>query len=122
MTLLSPRVRRIPLNAAAVVTVAVCLFPVYWMVSTAFKPSKDIRSAEPRLVPYTWTLDHFRRAVQADGFELFWRNSVLVTLGAVLLSLVVALGASFAVARLRWKAGGSSCCWSSSPRWRPGSP
>ncbi|MFI7566606.1 carbohydrate ABC transporter permease [[Kitasatospora] papulosa] len=97
------RIRRIPLNAAAVVTVVVCLFPVYWMISTAFKPSRDIQSAEPRLVPRTWTLDHFRRAVQADGFELFWRNSVLVTLGAVLLSLLVALGASFAVARLRWK-------------------
>lgn len=102
MTPLRPRVRRIPLNAAAVVTVVVCLFPVYWMISTAFTPSRDIRSADPRLIPGTWTLDHFRR-VGADGFELFWRNSVLVTLGAVLLSLLVALGAAFAVARMRWK-------------------
>lgn len=122
MTLLRPRVRRIPLNAAAVLTVLVCLFPVYWMISTAFKPSRDIQSADPKLFPHTWTLDHFRTAVQADGFELFWRNSILVTLTSILLALLVAIGSAYAVARMRWKGRmGSSCSWSSSPRWRPGS-
>ncbi|MDX3089847.1 carbohydrate ABC transporter permease [Streptomyces sp. ME02-6978a] len=95
--------RRLPLHLAAGVTVLVCLFPVYWMISTAFTPNRDIQSAHPRIVPRTWTLDHFRRAVDADGFGLFWRNSLLVTLGAVLLALAVALGASFAVARMRWR-------------------
>ncbi|WP_306336820.1 carbohydrate ABC transporter permease [Streptomyces sp. KL118A] len=95
--------RRLPLHLGATLTVIVCLFPVYWMVTTAFKPSRDIQSEDPRLLPQSWTFDHFRRAIDADGFALFWRNSVLVTLGAVLLALVVALGASFAVARLRWR-------------------
>ncbi|CAL9357134.1 carbohydrate ABC transporter permease [Streptomyces sp. enrichment culture] len=102
---MSPRrtLRRFPLHAAATLTVVVCLFPVYWMVATAFKPSRDIQSYEPRLIPQEWTFEHFRTAVQADGFALFWRNSVLVTLGAVVLALVVALGAAYAVARLRWR-------------------
>ncbi|GGQ65632.1 sugar ABC transporter permease [Streptomyces asoensis] len=95
--------RRLPLHLAATLTVAICLFPVYWMVSTAFKPSPDIQTYHPRLVPRRWTLEHFRTAVDADGFGLFWRNSVLVTLGAVLLALVVALGAAYAVARMRWR-------------------
>ncbi len=70
------RLRRLPLNAAATLTVLVCLFPpVYWMISTAFKPSKDIQSTDPQLFPHTWTLDHFRTAVHADGFGMFWRNS-----------------------------------------------
>lgn len=97
------RVRRLPLNAAAVATVVVCLFPVYWMVATAFTPSRDIQSDNPRLLPESWTLDHFRTAVGADGFGLFWRNSILVTLSAVALALVIALGAAYAVARMRWK-------------------
>ncbi|MFB6549995.1 carbohydrate ABC transporter permease [Streptomyces sp. NPDC056405] len=95
--------RRLPLNAAAALTVVICLFPVYWMVTTAFKPSTDIQSYDPRLIPRAWTFDHFQRAVAADGFALFWRNSILVTLSAVLLALVVALGAAYAVARLRWR-------------------
>ncbi|MFJ8157115.1 carbohydrate ABC transporter permease [Streptomyces sp. NPDC094468] len=95
--------RRLPLHAAATATVAVCLFPVYWMVTTAFKPGRDIQSDTPQLWPHTWTLEHFRTAVGAQGFALFWRNSLLVTAGAVLLALIVALGASFAVARMRWR-------------------
>ncbi|MET9256447.1 carbohydrate ABC transporter permease [Streptomyces sp. NPDC003717] len=95
--------RRLPLNAAAALTVVICLFPVYWMVTTAFKPSTDIQSYDPGLVPRTWTLEHFRDAVDADGFALFWRNSILVTGSAVLLALVVALGAAYAVARMRWR-------------------
>jgi N,N'-diacetylchitobiose transport system permease protein len=95
--------RRLPLNAAAALTVLICLFPVYWMVTTAFKPSTDIQSYDPRPVPRAWTFDHFRKAVGADGFALFWRNSILVTLSAVLLALLVALGAAYAVARMRWR-------------------
>ncbi|MFG3250491.1 carbohydrate ABC transporter permease [Streptomyces sp. NPDC048187] len=95
--------RRLPLHAAAALTVVICLFPVYWMVTTALKPSTDIQSYDPRLVPRAWTFDHFRTAVSADGFGLFWRNSLLVTLSAVLLALLVALGAAYAVARMRWR-------------------
>ncbi|WP_371749788.1 carbohydrate ABC transporter permease [Streptomyces sp. NBC_01283] len=99
----SRALRRLPLDIAATVTVVVCLFPVYWMVTTAFKPARDIQSDSPQLLPQSWTFDHFHRAIDADGFGLFWRNSVLVTLGAVALALLVALGASFAVARMRWR-------------------
>ncbi|WP_256107563.1 carbohydrate ABC transporter permease [Streptomyces sp. ODS05-4] len=95
--------RRLPLHLAAAATVAACLFPVYWMATTALKPSPDIQSDQPRLLPRTWTLEHFRTAVSADGFGLFWRNSLLVTLSAVLLALLVALGSAFAVARMRWR-------------------
>ncbi|MFF4895853.1 carbohydrate ABC transporter permease [Streptomyces sp. NPDC001068] len=98
-----PRLRRLPLHAAATATIAVCLFPVYWMVTTAFKPNRDIQSDTPQLWPHTWTLEHFRTAVGAQGFALFWRNSLLVTASAVVLALIVALGASFAVARMRWR-------------------
>ncbi|MFG2550723.1 carbohydrate ABC transporter permease [Streptomyces sp. NPDC048581] len=103
MSTTRPRIRRLPLNAAAVVTVVVCLFPVYWMAATALTPTRDIQSDSPRFIPESWTLDHFRTAVGADGFGLFWRNSILVTLSAVLLALVIALGAAYAVARLKWK-------------------
>ncbi|MGW6740594.1 carbohydrate ABC transporter permease [Streptomyces sp. NPDC055025] len=97
------RIRRIPLHAAALVVFVLSVFPVYWMVLTAFKPTRDIQSETPLFLPTSLTLDHFTKAVQADGFWLFWRNSLAVTAGCVLLALVVALGAAFAVARLRWK-------------------
>ncbi|KIF71468.1 sugar ABC transporter permease [Streptomyces sp. AcH 505] len=97
------RTRRLPLNAVALLVFVCSVFPVYWMVLTAFKPTVDIQSETPVFLPTSLTLDHFDKAVHADGFWLFWRNSLLVTGCCVILALIVALGAAFAVARLRWR-------------------
>ncbi|WP_443059794.1 carbohydrate ABC transporter permease [Streptomyces sp. NBC_00467] len=106
MRLLRPgpaALRRLPLNAGALIVFVLSVFPVYWMILTAFKPTRDIQAETPAFLPTDLTLDHFSAAVNADGFWSFWRNSLLVTASCVLLALVVALGAAFAVARLRWR-------------------
>lgn len=90
-------------NAVAVLLFVFFVFPVYWMVTTAFKPDLDIISSTPEFLPLHGTLTHFARAVQAAGFWTYVRNSFTVTIGAVLLSLIVATLASFAVARMRFK-------------------
>ncbi|WP_214106356.1 carbohydrate ABC transporter permease [Acrocarpospora catenulata] len=95
--------RRLPLTLAALSVLVVSVFPVYWMVLTAFKPTREIQADTPTFWPAHPTLEHFHTAVEADGFGLFWRNSLLVTASAVLGALVVALLAAFAVARLRWR-------------------
>ncbi|MFJ8039059.1 carbohydrate ABC transporter permease [Kitasatospora sp. NPDC096147] len=73
------------------------------MAITALKPTADIQADTPSFLPLHPTLDHFRTAVRAAGFGTFWRNSLLVTAAAVLMSLVVALLAAFAVGRMRWR-------------------
>ena len=37
-------VRRVALNLTGLLVFAVMVFPVYWMVSTAFKPGNDVLS------------------------------------------------------------------------------
>ncbi|TDU89784.1 N,N'-diacetylchitobiose transport system permease protein [Kribbella voronezhensis] len=95
--------RRITLNAVALGVLFFSIFPVYWMVLTAFKPTKEIQAETPSFLPTHVTLDHFGTAVHADGFWTFWRNSGMVAISAVLLSLVVACLAAYAVGRMKWK-------------------
>ncbi|MBZ4020191.1 carbohydrate ABC transporter permease [Streptomyces purpurogeneiscleroticus] len=90
-------------NAAALALTAGFLFPVYWMFSTALKPTGDIISENPVWFPLTPTLEHFRTAVSAPDFWRYVGNSVTVTVLAVGMSLVIALLASFAIARMRFK-------------------
>ena len=101
---MTPRLgRRVALNLLAVLVFVCSVFPVYWMVLTALKPTREIQSATPNFLPTSITVEHFVAAVNAQGFWSFWRNSVFVAVGGVLLALVVALFAAFAVARMRWK-------------------
>ncbi|MEV8377382.1 carbohydrate ABC transporter permease [Kribbella sp. NPDC056861] len=95
--------RKISLNLVALVVLAFSVFPVYWMVLTAFKPTKEIQAETPSFLPTHVTFTHFSTAVHADGFWTFWRNSGLVAISAVLMSLVVACLAAYAVGRMKWK-------------------
>jgi N,N'-diacetylchitobiose transport system permease protein len=95
--------RKITLNVLALGVFAFSVFPVYWMVLTAFKPTKEIQAETPSFFPTHVTFTHFSTAVHADGFWTFWRNSGFVAISAVLLSLVVACLAAYAVGRMKWK-------------------
>ncbi|AGS72420.1 carbohydrate ABC transporter permease [Streptomyces collinus] len=90
-------------NATAAVLFVGFVFPVYWMFATAFKPTGDIISENPVWFPTNVTLSHFKKAVDADNFWTLVGNSVTVTLCSVVFSLVIALFAAFALARMRFR-------------------
>ena len=76
------------------------LFPVYWMLNS----SLDARAGHTSSFwPAEPTFDHYVFVLTEGGFGTFLRNSLLVALGTVLVSSVLALLASVAVARFRFK-------------------
>ena len=90
-------------NVAGVVVFVLFAFPVYWMISTAFKPAGDIRTFDVSLFPRTFTLENFRTAMHAAGFWTFLRNSLIVSSAVTVLAVLVALLAATAVARFRFR-------------------
>jgi N,N'-diacetylchitobiose transport system permease protein len=90
-------------NATAIILFVGLVFPVYWMFSTAFKPTGDIITEKPVWFPTDVTFQHFKTAYHAPDFLKLVGNSLTVTLLAVTFSLLLALFASFALARMRFK-------------------
>lgn len=96
------RLARIGYNAAAVLVLVVTLFPIYWMVATGFKRGVDILSFEPRWLPIPGTLENYRAAVSKPHFLEDVRNSLIVVVATVLVSLALAFLAALAAARFRF--------------------
>ena len=95
-------VRRIGLNLLGLLVFAVMVFPVYWMVLTAFKRGNDVLSFTPQFFPQHPTLANFRDAI---GRDLFWssvRNSLIVVGAVVVVSVVLAFLAALALAKFRF--------------------
>lgn len=90
-------------NAVAVVFSLVWVFPVYWMVNTAFKPRTEVMTATPRFLPSTPTLRNFDAAINQTGFLGDLRNSLIVVTGTLLLSVVLGMFASAALSRFRFR-------------------
>jgi N,N'-diacetylchitobiose transport system permease protein len=101
------RPRKITLNTVAVLVAVVTLFPIFWMVSTAFKPATEIYSLTPHPLPGHWTLANFRAVLNGSVIGMpywtFLRNSLLVTVGSVVASSLIALASAVAVARFRFR-------------------
>jgi len=81
---------------------AVMVFPVYWMVATAFKPGQQILSYTPHWVPTHPTLSNFRDAVHQPFFWDAVKNSLIVVSTVVALSVVLAFLASLALAKFHF--------------------
>jgi N,N'-diacetylchitobiose transport system permease protein len=95
-------IRRIGRNATAAVFCLVWIFPVYWMVLTAFKPAGKILQPTPQVLPVDVTLDNFADALAKPGFVQDLVNSVVVVVAVVALSIVVAFLAATALTRFRF--------------------
>ena len=57
------RVRWAGLNAFGLVIALLTLFPLFWMISTAFKPSQEIYSLTPSLLPAHPTTGNFSAVI-----------------------------------------------------------
>jgi N,N'-diacetylchitobiose transport system permease protein len=95
-------VKRLTLNATALLVLVVMVFPVYWMVITAFKPGIDVQSYTPKFFPHPATLVNFRDALDRPYFWDVVKNSLVVVGVVVLLSMVLAFLAALALAKFRF--------------------
>ncbi len=90
------------LTALAVVAVlAFSLFPVFVMVSTAVDARANDGSRN--ILPTQFTLDNFRFVLDEGHFTTYLWNSIVVAVSTVVISGMVALLASVAVARFRFR-------------------
>ena len=64
----APRGRPYRVNLLGLLVFAVMVFPVYWMVSTAFKRPFEILSFTPEFIPSPATLANFENAVNRPNF------------------------------------------------------
>lgn len=90
-------------NISGIVAIVLMGFPVYWMITTSLKPKGDILSTNPTLLPRSFTLSNYVEAVTKEGFVRALINSLIVVFFTVTISLFVALFASIAVARMKFK-------------------
>jgi N,N'-diacetylchitobiose transport system permease protein len=89
-------------NLIGLAVFTVMVFPVYWMVSTAFKTGPNIFSYSPKWLPIPATLANFGDAIHRQFFWQNVRNSVIVVSIVVLLSLTLAFLAALALAKFKF--------------------
>lgn len=79
------------------------LFPFYWAIKTSLTPSADYGRYALRWFPPNPTLENFARVFQGQPFARNLLNSLVVAVGSVALSLLLAALSSYALGKFRFK-------------------
>jgi len=96
------RIAQVAAYAVAITTSLLFLYPYWWMLVSAFRPTREILSAPLRLLPETLDFSIFAEIGRIGGVDLstYVINSVVITtLSTVVGVIVTALGAYAMVRR-----------------------
>jgi multiple sugar transport system permease protein len=103
-------------SIALVIAVVIAFFPIFWMVSTSFKPLPEWSTYPPVWIPREPTLDNYlilinpqavagkAAAINYKVSETAWRplfNSLVISTIATLLSVTFGTLAAYSIARFR---------------------
>ncbi len=97
------RIGRVLLNILGILAALVWLFPVYWMVLSAFTPNAWLRTTTPQFFPVHTTLSNFSGVLEGTSFLNSLRMSLMITGLTVVLVLVFAFLAALAISRFRFR-------------------
>jgi multiple sugar transport system permease protein len=92
--------QRIGIGLAALGIAAWSFFPIYWMIVSSLRTSQDLFS-RPTLLPKTVSLESYRNLLEVTDYPLQFRNSIVVALIVVAITLVASVIIAYAVTRFR---------------------
>ncbi len=79
------------------------IFPLIWMLSTSFKPTAEIYSGSPTILPQAFSLEHYEELVREKTVLNSLLNSLYVSLISTVVVIIMALPAAYALVRYKSK-------------------
>ncbi len=98
------RNRNIILCAISVVILVILLFPLFWTFITSLKTEKEIFRIPPTWYPHELNTKSYAAQVETGDFNMFksFFNSFVISASAMLIAVVLAVPASYAIARYKF--------------------
>jgi len=85
-----------------VIVLIISIFPYFYLLSTALRPRNEIFRFPPSWLPHTWAPQNFVDVWRVVALGKWILNSVIVAGCSTILTLVLAIPAGYALARLRF--------------------
>ena len=97
------KIARVVIYIGLILWLLVNLFPVYWMFTFSLKSNPEIFGENVIGLPKEWLWSNYESALKTGNMPRYFLNSAIVAVATILITLAVALMATFALTRLIWK-------------------
>ena len=81
----------------------VCLVPILYALSLSFSGSSSALSSDFHLIPQDFTWKNYQAVFTEKPFLMWLKNSVILSIGTMILAMGFAVSAAYAVSRYRFK-------------------
>ena len=99
----SSKTKEVLIYIGLAIWMIVNLFPVYWMFTFSLKSNPEIFGDNVIGLPKEWLWSNYSTALHTGNMGLYFMNSAIVAISTIIITLCVALMATFALTRLIWK-------------------
>lgn len=98
------RQKNVLLSACSIIILCVLLFPLYWILVTSLKTEQEIFMIPPTFWPQILNTQSYVAQLESGDFNMFqsFGNSLIISLGAMLIAVVLAVPASYGIAKYRF--------------------
>ncbi|MEK4510562.1 carbohydrate ABC transporter permease [Paenibacillus sp. FSL K6-2524] len=83
--------------------VLISLYPLVWLLFYSFKNNEEIFSTNVFGVPHVWRFENYVNAFDVFDLVLYFKNSFIVSIGTVAITIILSLMFSYAAARMKWR-------------------
>ncbi len=91
------------LYAVLIIVAAVQLFPLVWLLFFSLKNNQEVFNLPPLSLPMHPRWENYEKVWSAGNIDVYFLNSVWITIVATALTVVLASLVTYAVTRMRWK-------------------
>jgi len=89
---------RIGVTILAWLVAFLIFFPILWTILTSFKSELDAIAMPPKFLFFNWTLENYAEVQQRSNYLKFAFNSIVLSIGANLIGLLIAVPAAWSMA------------------------
>lgn len=99
------RKKNILFSVVSVVLLCILLFPLYWAFITSLKNEQEIFQNPPTFYPHVLNSKSYAAQVESGDFNMFrsFANSFLISVGATVIAVLLAVPASYGIAKYHFK-------------------
>ena len=97
--------RNVILCILSVLVLCFLLFPLFWTLNTSLKTEQEIFQNPPTFYPHVLNTKSYAAQVETGDFNMFrsFANSFLISVGSMLIAVVLAVPASYGIAKYRYR-------------------
>lgn len=87
----------------ALILIVIQVYPIFYVITSSFKTTDDFRQLVPYALPTSFNIQNYINVFTTSPMLTYFKNSIIITAGTLILLLSTSLMAAFALAKIKFR-------------------